>query len=336
MELWERIVKECGLGLLAGVPGRVTGGYQHKMYRLETSSGTYAVKLLNPMIMKRADAMENYRRAEQLEQTLEAQGIPLVPALERNGQRMQQIDGQYYYIFPWIEGKTAGWQEITVEQCRTAGRLLARIHKIEIKTLDKREFEPEPANADNDIALAEEKCSELAAALKQAQPLLVNARKEYAAARRQLPPVISICNGDMDSKNVLWENGKPLLIDLECLDYGNPFWETFQLALSWAGGTVCELDYFRLKEFLKAYEEEGKETFSEYLSGGTIDWRELYGAGFSWLDWLDYNVRRALGIECEDEAERQFGCLEAKKTLERIVYYAAVREELLEELEELD
>lgn len=52
MEVWERIVKECGLGLLAGVPGRVTGGYQHKMYRLETSSGTYAVKLLNPMIMK--------------------------------------------------------------------------------------------------------------------------------------------------------------------------------------------------------------------------------------------------------------------------------------------
>lgn len=36
---------------------------------------------------------------------------------------------------------------------------------------------------------------------------------------------------------------------LHCLDYGNPFPEMLQLALSWAGGDVCRIDSRRLGGF---------------------------------------------------------------------------------------
>ncbi|MDE6752233.1 MAG: hypothetical protein K2J59_05620, partial [Eubacterium sp.] len=62
------------------------------MYRIKTSSGDYAVKLLNPVIMQREDAMKNFMLAEGLEVKLQSANIPVVPALEINNQKMQCID----------------------------------------------------------------------------------------------------------------------------------------------------------------------------------------------------------------------------------------------------
>ena len=44
-------------GVLALRP--VSGGLLHKMYRVETTSGIYAVKVLNPEIMQRPTALQN-------------------------------------------------------------------------------------------------------------------------------------------------------------------------------------------------------------------------------------------------------------------------------------
>ena len=48
-------------------PIRLTGGFMHKMYKLETEQGIYALKLLNKFVMQRETAMENYAAAERLE-----------------------------------------------------------------------------------------------------------------------------------------------------------------------------------------------------------------------------------------------------------------------------
>lgn len=42
----------------------VSGGLMHKMYKVQTERETYAVKCLNPQIMKRPSVFENYARAE--------------------------------------------------------------------------------------------------------------------------------------------------------------------------------------------------------------------------------------------------------------------------------
>lgn len=65
---------------LKGEPVSLNGGFMHKMYKIETEQGTYALKLLNPFVMQRETAMANYTNAEQIEVLLEQQDIRILPA----------------------------------------------------------------------------------------------------------------------------------------------------------------------------------------------------------------------------------------------------------------
>lgn len=322
--LANRILEELQLGTLTAQPKRVTGGYMHKMYCLETTTGRYAVKLLNPAIMKRPDVFQNYQRAERLEKVLQENNIPIVPAMEMNGKKMQCIDHQYFYIFPWNEGRALRWDEIQKEHCEIAGAILAKIHKIEQS--DKPSIRSEICIDWNTyIDLAFEGCLEIADILQSNRELLYIGQDEFNRALKNIPSVTCICDGDMDCKNVLWVNESPVIIDLECLDYGNPFMEMFQIALSWSGDVLCHIDYDLLKTFLASYQQEY----------GCIhgDVKTLYGVGFRWLEWLEYNVKRALMIECENEEERRLGIEQVLQTMDRIIYYHSIKEELLQQLD---
>ena len=317
------IAEELSMGALTAPAERVTGGYLHEMYKLETASGKYAVKLLNPVIMKRPDVFENYRRAELLEKELCENKIPVIPAMEINGCKMQCKDGQYFYVFHWIEGKALAWDEIKAEHCREAGALLARIHKIR-QVKEPSDIKEICADWDFYVAAADTECREIAGELEKNRDLLYYCQEQYNSALRLLPPVSCICDGDMDCKNVLWTDGKPVIIDLECLDYGNPLSEMFQLGLSWSGGTVCSMNYESLNAFISAYKKEYGDL--------NPNWNAIYGIGFSWLDWLEYNVKRALRIECGSEEERKLGIGQVHETLRRIIYYHTIKDELLKQL----
>lgn len=369
--LAEEIVRQLGLGKLLTEPQRVTGGYMHRMYRLDTHTGVYALKLLNPKIMERPDAMENFRRAEELEQILYRNDIPVVPALEQNGRKMQCLRGQYFYLFSWKSGKVLNWRAIQRHHCATAGRLLADIHKISWENdngdmerkgfdLDEEADSAGERTADLDwngyIERAQRKCPAIAEELIESRELLNLAGQEYNGALRSVPSVRCICDGDMDCKNVLWEGRKPYIIDLECLDYGNPYIEMFQLALSWAGGTVCELEFGRFFAFLEGYvtewsgmafgdswgqragmlaEKRIRRLEEKKLPGWEgIDWEGLSGIGYGWLDWLAYNVRRALGEESSDREEQEMGIREALESIRRIRYYHRVRAALVRAVKE--
>lgn len=324
---FKTVIKKLGLGEMISQPQRVAGGYLHKMFRLETTTGKYAVKLLNPVIMKRPGVLENYKRAEHIEQILSEHHIPIVPALEIHGVRMQKADGQYFYLFEWTDAKALDWHGIRKQHCEAAGELLARIHNIPLHgmsfeyTISDRKFH---VDWDGYIRLAQKMQSELSEELERNRELLYQAQQAYNAAVDIVPDIVCITDGDMDCKNVLWKNRQPLIIDLECLDYGNPFLEMFQLALSWAGDAVCDIDFARLDSFLRAYQSEYGKVH--------VDWKTLSGAGFFWLDWLEYNMKRALLIECGDREEQKLGICEAKETIRRIVYYHSVKESMLEYL----
>lgn len=341
-EFCREAVRRMGLGELKSQPQSVTGGFMHRMYRLETACGRYALKLLNPVIMERPDAQENYRRAEAIERILCENDIPVIPALEFGGAKMQCLDGQYFYLFAWSEGRALDWHEVREEHCRAAGRLLAKIHKIPCRKSDEQKMSGEESGGSNSgmdegevqdgeeslsvgessgedwdayIEKAEAECPEIAGALAANRELL------YLAGA---PDIICISDGDMDCKNVLWVGGDPFVIDLESLDYGNPVLEMFQLALSWAGGAVCDIDLGLFGGFVEAYRSEYGEL--------SADWEKISGSGYGWLDWLAYNTRRALGIECGDEEERRLGIREVHGSLRRIAYYHSVKRDVVEYL----
>jgi len=91
MKMIEQLIKRYNLGDITGDILPVSGGLMHKMFKVQTSTGIYAVKCLNPEIMKRPGVMENYKKAEALERILEgyvaAYGLFWFKTCQRRGKR---------------------------------------------------------------------------------------------------------------------------------------------------------------------------------------------------------------------------------------------------------
>lgn len=306
IQLFEKLL----LGQVTSPVSPVSGGFMHRMYKVSTEKQTYAVKYLYPEIMKRPAAMENYKKAERLEAILEDAGIPIVPALTFDEKKMQEFSDNYFYIFDWHNGKITDWNNITAVQCWKAGNIQGRIHAIETK--QSAASEPELSTIDwNEYPAKAAGHGEVESLLKENLPLLDYAQSELNKARQSLPNITTIINEDMDPKNVMWENGEPVVIDLECLDYGNPVSSAIQLSLQWSGITLCNFDAEKQKAFFQGY--------LKAYDNGFRDYKSVFGLTYTWIEWLEYNIQRALGAS-QDKAEQEMGLSEVKNTISRIKY----------------
>lgn len=326
-ELLAKLMRTCGLGELIADVESVSGGLMHRMYKVTTDGGVFAVKHLNPEIMKRPGVQDNYAKAEKIEGILEENDIPIVPACVFDGRKMQDIEGQFFYVFKWQRGQITDWNNIAKEQCYKAGNILGRIHAIEPRNVAPQPAELSSIDWKGYVKKAKEESSVIASILEGNEELLTLVECELNKARTSLPAMLCLSNGDMDPKNIMWDGENPWVIDLECLDYGNPISDAMQLALQWAGIVTCELDIDKVISFFDGYLAAYDNCFREY--------EEIVGVAYTWVEWLEYNIGRALG-NCMDEQERELGISEVKNTIRRIAYIrkmepqikAALRERL--------
>lgn len=318
-EILEKICKQYHLGELVCEPVSLKGGFMHKMFSLFTSKGKYAVKLLNPYIMKREDALQNFRIAEGLELMLEQNNIPIIPALIFEGKKMQNISGQFFYLYEWFDGKALKDEEINEFHCQKIGKLLAQIHKIDRKESKDNMGE---INVDWDyyIKMLESKNKELFNMLKENRTLLYESQNNGNIAIKKLPSIVSVCHNDMDSKNVLWSGMDCKIIDLECLGYSSPLMEMYELALCWSGYENCKIDYNLFSTFIQSYVEAGGQLYG--------NWETVYYSNYGRLEWLEYNLKRSLGIECSME-EIEIGISEVKETMEHVIFYNDAKKNIL-------
>ena len=298
------VCQQLNLGVLTEEPIRLTGGLMHKMYRVTTENGVYAVKCLNPHIMARADAAANFAAAEELERKLEGADLPLLPALTVGGRKMQEVDGNFFYLFPYFDGKALTEGDITPAHCAIVGELLAKLHAVERKA---EAVTKENLTFDWD---AFDLSKEDKALLWQIQT---------AANAATLPPLSTICHNDMDPKNLLWNGVDCRIIDLECLGYGSPYLELLETALCWAGYESGKVDIDRFTAFIRAYAAVGGDL--------DADWAAVYAANAGRLAWLHYNLLRADGSEGEERQE--LGKVEVAKTLACIKGYEKMKETIV-------
>lgn len=111
------VAEDLQLGKVLKNPVQVTGGFMHRMFKAVTEQGSYIIKLLNHNIMKRPTAMGNYKIADDIETILKQNNIPAVYALEFKNRKMQELNGQYYYVFEWYDGKSLKDGEIKSVHC---------------------------------------------------------------------------------------------------------------------------------------------------------------------------------------------------------------------------
>lgn len=315
-----KLTKSFDLGNLLSKAKRVHGGFMHTMYRLDTASRTYAVKLLNPNVMNRPEAMDNYREANRLETIIQNGNIPIVPAIIYNGKKMQEMDGQYFYLYQWFDGKTLKARDITVSHCQKIAGVLSQIHNIEIIN---KPYQPNPINIDWDyyIGLAKEQSLVIFDLLYANKELLCESQNRGNAAIHHIPLVTSICHNDMDCKNVLWLNEDMKIIDLECLGYANPYLELYELALCWSGYEENNINFNYFTAFMDAYFGNRPKP--------DIDWESMYDSNYGRLQWLEYNVKRALLIECGSTQEQELGISQVKETIDHVIYYHKSKGEII-------
>ena len=301
---FDALCQQLHLGALIEEPMRLTGGLMHKMYRIVTESGVYAVKCLNPHVMAHPTAAANFSAAEELERKLEETALPLLPALTIDGRKMQEVDGNYCYLFPYFEGKALTEGDIMPRHCEIVGDLLARLHAVERK---QEPIQRETLSFDWDACnLSDEDKTMLW-------------EMQTAANAAILPPLSTICHNDMDPKNVLWNGTDCRIIDLECLGYGSPYLELLETALCWAGYECGEVDFDRFAAFVTAYARAGGDL--------NADWEAVYAANAGRLAWLHYNLLRADGSEGEEATA--LGEAEVAKTLVCIKGYTKIQDEIV-------
>lgn len=316
----KRLCEMYGLGILEKEPVLVTGGLLHKMYRVCTSMGEYAVKILNPDIMQRPEALNNMINSERIANAL-ADKIPLVAAKQLQGQYVIKDEEFYYMVFDWLDGKSIFIPDITNENCKQIGIILGKIHAMDVKVDGLKTEENTREFFAWDSLLQETKkqntkwCSIFAdniSSIKQWDKQTVEALQ--SASEYQV-----ISHRDLDPKNVMWRGNQPYIIDWEAAGYVNPFQEMIEVLNYWTVDKAGEYDKEKFKALMKAY--------TDSMDISAVDWDVTLRCSFDgMLGWLEYNVKRALGLEGsstvdKEEGEKQlFGTIsELKKYEERMV-----------------
>jgi len=134
-EIIRKLFKEYDLGEFTATPIRVNGGLSHRMYKVVTDKGIYAVKELNQGIMKREEAYSNFVFSEKVTDIAKANNIPAVGAIKIHNDIMKKVENSYFMIFDWVEGVVLKPNEIEEEHCKIIGSLLAKIHNIDFSSI---------------------------------------------------------------------------------------------------------------------------------------------------------------------------------------------------------
>src|SRR6185312_8848590 len=240
----KQILKICdifslGATLNDAIP--VTGGLIHRMWKITTSSSSFAIKELDEAIMKRPGIYESYIQSEKISAIIKSKRIPSETALINHDTPLHEVDGSIVMVFPWVEGKTLTVSQVTIENAKQIGKIVAEIHATNIAMPDLPMPEIHSVSEERWHFLIDEAVSNKVVWATEANNNLSNligwsdiCRK----AKQRLNKNLVISHRDMDPKNVIWCDAvSPVLIDWEGAGLINPTEEVINVAMEWAGMT---------------------------------------------------------------------------------------------------
>ena len=321
MKITELCIKYA-LGKIIEEPKLVTGGLMHKMYHVSTDQGEYAIKLLNPDIMKRPEALTNMIHSELVSNAL-ANVIPLIAAKTFQGKNIIEMDGSFFVVFDWLDGKSIFAPDISEYHCEQIGRVLGKIHATQVKIdamVENRDIREaydwnlfmEKAKLCNSEAL--EVLQENIADIMRWDRNVVTGL--YEASQNQV-----ISHRDLDPKNVMWKNDAPYIIDWEAAGYVNPFQELIEVLNYWISDETGKYGKAKFDALMQAYTENNNIY--------NVNWDVILSCSFDgMLGWLEYNLKRALGMEGSGINDQEEGIQQTQGTIYELKKYENQIEQL--------
>jgi Ser/Thr protein kinase RdoA (MazF antagonist) len=309
----QSLFDQLKLGKIVSEPERVYGGLLHKMLKVETEQGMYAVKQLNPTIMKRPHVMEHLVYSELVAKAAVQNGIPGIVAIGES-ELVHQIGDVHFMVFPWSQAETISAERVGVEHCIKVGKILAELHQMSSRFPPSgQEWQMDLEKIEWDSFLTNDgECRNL---FESYLPQLkIWDEKAYLASQKvQADQVIS--HRDLDCKNVLWDaNQNPIVIDWESVGWVNPMSELLEIALSWSGADILAFEEVKFLSFVESYLE------ADGILQGELD--AILDFGYrNKLEWLAYNIKRCNGMEVAEEMEIELAKHEVTETIEGLRAY---------------
>lgn len=324
----EKLCNYLELGKLIKTPEAIAGGLLHKMYAIETTQGKYAIKALNPQIIRRPTAMKHYIDSEQIAR-IASKHIPTLPALVYNNASLQEIEKQCYLIFHWVDGKSLQPEDIRIEHCERIGEILAKLHMTDFSLLAipyDASHNVQTTDWNNYLIKGKENNLSWVTPLQDIIDQLYNWHAEAILSAEHLSSNRVMSHRDLDPKNVLWNGDNPILIDWESAGYTNPMHDLVETAIYWSEDQVGSINKQHFLSLINSYKKQ--RTLLK------TDWKKvLYNGFINKLGWLEYNMKRSLWIECTDKEERQLGIAQVNATLNNISKYGSMIHQLEEWLQ---
>lgn len=291
------------LGEARSKPVQVSGGFHHRLWRIETGMGRYAIKqIADDMAMHDAATVQRLNATEVAAQTFANLGIPALTSLSHGGHHLQVLDDTGYLVFPWTDRKARKKNHITDYHAITVAQILAQMHRtnLNIAGLEKLATWPlTPERVYDLLLLAQQRNARDVEYLIQRKADILAVVVLQEAAQSVLAQRETVSHGDLDHKNVLWDYAStPLLIDWESARPINPTYELLMEALDWSGITA-NFETTPFENFLGAYVETGGIIIAEDIPAA---FDAILGA---WVNWMLFNVGRAAGMD--DMRQRAIG-----------------------------
>ena len=307
------VVERFALGAPSAVEmmTEVRGGGVHRLWRLRTDAGTFAVKGLR-LDAHDQEALDLYRLAWPLEEAAARSepSIPMaIPVLstaqnlleivpdERGGERVVRVHS-------WVEGMNPPWTAAPLDLADAVGRTLARIHLVGATLATA----PQPAT---DVGLLAARPSdhwatlvqraeghEWSGELRRATSALCEAEKSVEVAAADPGPLV-FAHRDVNPKNVLVAtDGSPVVLDWDSAGDYFARQELASAALIWAGVETGEPSPESIRALIRGYR----------TGGGIVDRlrpEDATGWILAWLRFTEFNVDRLLGERGSiDQTER--------------------------------
>lgn len=315
MENIEKLCQSYHLGKLKGEPEMITGGLMHRMYHVSTDQGEYAVKLLNPDIMKRSEALQNMINSEIVSNALK-DVVLLVAAKCFDGKYIIELDGSFYVIFDWIEGKSIFVPDISEHHCAQVGWVLGKIHAADIKVNSIEKSHGIRGEYDWKMLLERAKqCNaECYSVLQENLADIMRWDNHVVSALSEVSQDQVISHRDLDPKNIMWKNDELYIIDWEAAGYVNPFQELIEVLNYWISDETGKYNKAKFDALMQAY--------TENMDIGNVNWDAVMDCSLDgMLGWLEYSIKRALGMEGSDAKDRQEGMQQTKGTILELKKY---------------
>ena len=314
------------LGAFRGTISPVHGGFHHSMWRLETQSGCFAVKqLADDMDMNDAATVAQINATEVTACEFSRHGIPALFSLHVERQHLQLLDAVGYLVYPWTSARACHRNGIEERHAVVVASTLAHMHHSDITVPELQDVPSFPVTAERVtdlVQLARQRNVRYSHILEDRLEDILQIVALHAPALERLAGHQVISHGDLDHKNILWdESGEPILIDWESARRLNPTYELLLEALDW-GGITANFDARPFTTILRAYVDAGGVLVEDMIPAASD---AIQGA---WVSWLLYNVGRAVGLK--DTHQRAIGSSQIDLVLSALLRMEKQKDRLTE------